>query len=101
MFGSLFIGLVLFLFSRQKETDAPYILMARCDSPETEKVVRELAAASVRKIVLKSKTVSPGQIELNYEVRLKNADTDFLNRLDALPGVSQTVLVSYNGDYMG
>ena len=101
VFGSLFIGLVLFLFSRQKETDAPYILMARCDSPETEKVVRELAAASVRKIVLKSKTVSPGQIELNYEVRLKNADTDFLNRLDALPGVSQTVLVSYNGDYMG
>ena len=74
VFGSLFIGLVLFLFSRQKETDAPYILMARCDSPETEKVVRELAAASVRKIVLKSKTVSP---------------------------VSQTVLVSYNGDYMG
>ncbi len=99
--GSLFIGLVLFLFSRQKEMDAPSILMARCDSPETEKVVRELAAASVRKIVLKSKTVSPGQIELNYEVRLKNADTDFLNRLDALPGVSQTVLVSYNGDYMG
>jgi hypothetical protein len=54
----------------------------------------------VKKLVLKSKSVTPGMIELNYEVRLRDADTEFINRLADMPGVSHTVMVSYNGDYM-
>ena len=50
---------------------------------------------------LKSKSVAPGQIELNYEVRLREADTEFVNELGAMEGVGNVVLVSYNGDYMG
>ena len=94
VFGSILIGLVLLVFSRQKTVDSPYILVVHCDSVQTEEAVRAFVAGNVQRLSLKSKSVSPGQIELNYEVRLKNADTDFLNRLD-------TVLVSYNGDYMG
>ena len=55
----------------------------------------------MRRLNLKSKSVSPGQIELNYEVRLRQADTGFVNELGAMEGISQVVLVSYNGDYMG
>ena len=55
----------------------------------------------MRRLNLKSKSVSPGQIELNYEVRLRDGDTGFLHELDAMEGVSHVVLVSYNGDYMG
>ena len=44
---------------------------------------------------------SPGEIELNFEVRLREADTGFVNELGAMNGVDQVVLVSYNGDYMG
>lgn len=51
-------------------------------------------------MVLKSKSVSPECIELNFEVRLKDADTAFVNVLADMPGVTYTVLVSYNGDYM-
>ena len=40
-------------------------------------------------------------MELNLEVRLKEKDTGFVNRLSALEGVESAVLVSYNGDYMG
>ena len=40
-------------------------------------------------------------MELNYEVRLKNDDSSFVNELDAMQGVSRVTLVSYNGDYMG
>ena len=50
---------------------------------------------------LKSKAVSPGEIELNFEVRLREADTGFVNELGAMSGVDHVVLVSYNGDYMG
>ena len=57
--------------------------------------------ASVKRMSLKSKSVSPGRIELNYEIRLRKESSEFVNELDRLPGVSQAVLVSYNGDYMG
>ena len=40
-------------------------------------------------------------MELNLEVRLKDENTDFVNSLCEMPGVQSTVLVSYNGDYMG
>ena len=50
---------------------------------------------------LKSKSLENGCVELNYEVRLKNDDSSFVNELDAMQGVSRVTLVSYNGDYMG
>ncbi len=46
-------------------------------------------------------SVIPGQIELNYEVRLRAGDAAFVNTLGELDGVTNVVLVSYNGDYMG
>ena len=101
VFGSILIGLVLLVFSRQKTVDSPYILVVHCDSVQTEEAVRAFVTGNVRRLSLKSKSVSPGQVELNYEVRLKNADSAFVNQLDEIPGVSHTVLVSYNGDYMG
>ena len=35
------------------------------------------------------------------EIRLKDDNTDFVNELADMAGVSSAVLVSYNGDYMG
>ncbi len=98
--GSLFIGLILMIFSRYKGFEKPYILVVHCIDTETEGKAYAMIAAKVHKLSLKSKSVAPGCIELNYEVRLKDADTDFINALAGLPGVSHTVMVSYNGDYM-
>ena len=99
--GSLFIGLVLLTFSRQKNGESPYILVIHCADQTVEGQVRALVEARVRRLNLKSKSVVPGQIELNYEVRLRDADTEFVNELGAMKGVGNVVLVSYNGDYMG
>lgn len=99
--GSLFVGCVLLVFSRQKNGENPYILVVHCASEREEAQVRSLVESRVRRLNLKSKSVSPGQIELNYEVRLRQADTGFVNELGAMEGISQVVLVSYNGDYMG
>ena len=99
--GSLFIGLVLLLFARKKTVDSPYILVVHCTDSQWEQRVRELVRTRVKRMNLKSKSLEPGQVELNYEVRLRADDSDFLSELQAMEGVSQVVLVSYNGDYMG
>ncbi len=101
VFGSIFIGIVLVLFAGKKTVDSPYILIIHCGDSGQEEAVHRLVGANVKKMNLKSKSVSPGLIELNYEVRLKDDDSSFVNDIHTMEGVSRVVLVSYNGDYMG
>ena len=75
--------------------------MIHCENGSLEQEVHTFGASQVRRLNLKSKTVQRGQVELNYEVRLKENDSAFVNLLDAMDGVTQVALVSYNGDYMG
>ena len=100
VFGNIFIGILLILFSRGGKTDTPYILVVHCTG-EQEKQVRDCIASGVRRMSLKSKSVTGDRTELNYEVRLKEEETEFLNTLNKISVVSHVVLVSYNGDYMG
>ena len=100
VFGSLLIGLILLIFSRHKSFDKPYILVIHCADSTAEKASREMVEQHTKRLTLKSKSVTPGCIELNYEIRLNDADTEFINALAELPGISHTVMVSYNGDYM-
>ena len=99
--GSLFVGVVLLVFSSRKSGESPYILVVHCAAREEEDQVRALVEARVKRLNLKSKSVSPDRIELNYEVRLREGDAGFVNELGSMAGVSHVVLVSYNGDYMG
>ncbi len=99
--GSLFIGLILLIFSQTKGLAKPYILVLHCSNQKTEQEASDMVSRRVKRLSLKSKSVTPGCIELNYEVCLRDEDTDFINQLAELEGISHTVLVSYNGDYMG
>lgn len=101
VFGSVLIGLMLLIFVNRKSHFDPYIVVVRCDSFAVEENVREFLKAQTRKCVLKSKMAQKGAIELNLEIRLKSEDTDFINDLAGMEGVSDAILVSYNGDYMG
>lgn len=97
--GSLFIGVVMLVFSDRRDEERPYILVVHCADETAERAARDFAASHVKALSLKSKSVSPGRVELNYEVRLADGAADFVNALAALPGVENAVLVSYNGDY--
>ncbi len=99
--GSIFIGIVLLIFSEKKTFDRPYILVIHCVDSDSEERSLKLVEEMAGKVSLKSKTVTSGSIELNYEVRLRDGNTDFVNRLAEMDGVTSTVMVSYNGDYMG
>lgn len=100
VFGSLMIGIVLLLFSKEKSFEKPYILVVHVENNDIEKQVYNIMKDRVKKLSLKSKSIMSGLIELNYEIRLKDDDTDFINDLANIVGVSHTVMVSYNGDYM-
>ena len=97
--GSIFIGLVMLVFSDRRDEERPYILVVHCADETAERAARDFASSRVKALSLKSKRVSPGRVELNYEVRLEGGAADFVNALAALPGVENAVLVSYNGDY--
>ena len=101
VFGSLIIGSMLSLFARRHRFSSPYILMIIGDHPKMEEAIRTQLINAVKKVVLKSKTVSPENVELNFEVRLKDDNTEFIDELNEVEGVDRVMLVSYNGDYMG
>lgn len=98
--GSVVIGIILLVFVNKKSYENPYIMVLQCENRGGEDAARALLEENTRRCVVKSKTVRPGQIELNFDVRLKDADAGFVNALAELPGVTSAVLVSYNGDYM-
>ena len=98
--GSVIIGIIIVVFSTRKIGDTPYILVVNCVDDSTEAAVKELIGKEAKKNLLKSKSVNKQGIELTYEVRIKNDDTLFVNQLSAAAGVTNAVLVSYNGEYM-
>ncbi len=99
--GSVIIGLMLVVFANRRAYRNPYILVVHCEDAGSEQQVLKLVDEYTEKCVTKSKTVRRGSVELNLEVRLKGESTDFVNLLSETAGVSDAVLVSYNGDYMG
>ncbi len=99
--GSVIIGVILIVFVNRKSHFTPYIVVLSCDGNGAEKEAVEFLKNNVKKYVVKSKSVQSGRIELNLEIRLKDDNTDFINRLSEISGVSNAVLVSYNGEYAG
>ena len=100
VFGSVFVGVILWIFVNRKTSDHPYIMIINCSGGEAEKLALAKIKEFVKKQVLKSKTVSKGGIEMTLEVRLKGDDSQFVNEISEIEGVESAVLVSYNGDYM-
>ena len=98
--GSAIIGVVLLLFANRKSRENPYILVLNCDDETAEQAALGLVKDAVSRYGVKTKTVSTDGIELTAELRTRNNDTAFVNRIMTLPGVSNATLVSYNGEYM-
>ena len=98
--GSVIIGAILILFANRKIHDNPYILILNLSDDQSEETALHLAEMSVERFVVKSKTVNASGIELTAEIRMKDAQTLFVNKLRDVQGVNDVTLVSYNGEYM-
>ena len=99
--GSVIIGIIILIFANRKAHTNPYIVVLQCENHDSETKATDFLKEHTSKMNVKSKSVQKGAIELNLEIRLKDAATDFMNELADMDGVRNAVLVSYNGDYMG
>ena len=99
--GSCLIGLVLLIFVNRKSHVTPYMMVIRTTDHAGEVRAVEAVRKNVKRMVLKGKSVSKGEVEMNFEVRLNGENTDFVNEINELEGVKSCVLVTYNGEYMG
>lgn len=101
VFGSVVIGIVLLVFTNKKSYTNPYIVVIQCTDHASEMRAKDFLEKNVQRCVTKSKTAQKGYVELNLEIRLKDDNTDFINTLADMDGITSAVLVSYNGDYLG
>ena len=99
--GSVVIGVILLVFVNKKSHSNPYIVVLRCADHAAEQQAVDYLRGRCARCTTKSKTAQQGCVELNLEIRLKDDNTDFINELAAMNGITSAVLVSYNGDYMG
>lgn len=99
--GTVLIGSLMLVFVNRKPGESPYIAVVRCADEAAEQICMEQMKQATGKQVVKSKTVSKDGIEITVEVRLKQMETEFVNRLTEIEGIQSAVLVSYNGDYAG
>lgn len=98
--GSAIIGVILILFANKKIHDNPYLLILNCQDENAENTALSLMKEAVKKNAVKSKTVNAQGIEFTAEIRMKDGETAFVNRLNEIAGVENATLVSYNGEYM-
>ena len=99
--GSVIIGVVMLIFINRKAVHDPYIAVITCVDGQAEKSAVKYLQQNVEKAVIKAKTCQNGAIEMTWEIRLLQHDTDFITQLSEMDGVTSAVLVSYNGDYLG
>ncbi|MCR4908612.1 MAG: DUF4956 domain-containing protein [Lachnospiraceae bacterium] len=100
VFGSFLIGIILLVLVNRKSYVNPYIIVLKTQNHEAEEKAKAYINQNTLKCAVKSKTAVKGQIELNLDIRLKNDNTDFINTLTDMEGVTSACLVSYNGDFM-
>ena len=99
--GSVIVGVILLLFVNRTPSRNPYIVVLRCADHASETAAKKFLESRTERCIVKGKTAQKGQVELNMEIRLRDDNTDFINELSDMDGVESSVLVSYNGDYMG
>ncbi len=100
MISSAVVGLILFIFVKGGNSDTPYLLVINCINEQSEQLLYKQIPTVVKRFNIKQKNITPGNIELTFEMRLGAKDTQVINQLSALPGVHNAVLISYSGDYV-
>ncbi|MFO1442531.1 DUF4956 domain-containing protein [Bacillus sp. Bva_UNVM-123] len=98
--GSILIGLVLILFVNRITIENPYLLIVKYSNASIEKTIEEMISKQSKKHLLKSKSVMPNNdLEMTYEIRVKENNTAFLNTLTEIDHVESAIMLSYDGNF--
>lgn len=100
LIGCPVLGIFLLVFANHQQKDNPYLIIIRLMDGELEENVEGLLRKEVKKMLLKSKTVTGGAgTELIYEIRPYDSGSAFVNAISRMEGVESAVMVSYDGNY--
>jgi len=99
LIGALVIGVVMVIITSAKgNSTMPYLLILHFDERASQQIkglIRQLPKAHI-----KSKTVQHDGIELTIELRIRESDTDFVDKFLRVPGVFDATLVAHQGDLL-
>jgi len=95
-FGSLIIGLTVYVLSKHKIRGQAYLLIVHFTEEADYAVNYHITRL---KHTLKSRTIRTDHTELVVEMKVKDDNTDFVKELATIEGVNDVSLVSYSGDY--
>lgn len=93
------IGIVLFVFTNVDIKIEPYLLIINYENREAENKVFDILSTEMNGYKIKSKTKVPSHYELTIEIRTKSDKSHLVNLIDDIVGVSNTAMLSYDGDY--
>lgn len=94
--GSVVIGITLALLSKKKLRQQSYLLIIRHEEEAADELRDHLRKLNT---TLKSKNVRKGYTELTLELKLRDDNTSFMQKLASISGVVECSLVNYSGDY--
>ena len=78
----------------------PYLLVVKFDDESANAEIERILTNSAKKYLLKSKTIIQDyEIEVTYEVRMKENDSQLVSSIAKVAGVSSSVMLSYDGNF--
>lgn len=99
--GSIFICLILFLFKKVATKEEKYILIVKGVDFSLETINRILKT-ELKSNLCKGKYINKDNIELIYDIKLKNKFNDnLIETIKKVPGVNIVNVVASNTDTMG
>ena len=98
--GTLVIGIVIILFQHKIVVENPFLLVVKYGFEETGDDIERLLKQHTKKYVLKSTSIVTDQeMEVTYEVRLKEGEAKLVSAVHKLDGVESAIMLSYDGNF--
>lgn len=98
--GAILIGIVMLLFGNRLTIENPYLLIVKYTDSSIESRLDEVLSKQSKKHTIKSKSIMPdNNLEVTYEIRLKENDTEFINLIKEINSVRSAVMLSYDGNF--
>lgn len=95
--GTAVIAVLYILITIFRKEKKSYLLIVRYEADSEINVNGILGGIKYR---LKNKTQTGSHVELTIEVKVKNNDTSYISRFNAVEGVESVTLLEYSGEYM-
>lgn len=98
--GTIVIGIVIVLFQHKIVVENPFLVVVKYEFEETGADIEHLLKQNAKKYVLKSSSVvSEREMEVTYEVRLKDNEAKLVAAIHKLEGVESAMMLSYDGNF--